>query len=253
MLRVYLTGDVCVELGDSLVGGSRFPGMQGRVLFAMLAAAADDVRRDRILEELWGSSPPRAAGVAVRSLLSKIRAALAGLAPGAATIEHVGEAYRWVRPRRSWVDTRAAADAIHRAETALVAGNHDDAAGWGRVAATITGRPLLPGAVGPWVEETRREQERTLLRSLDCLAEVWLSVGAHGQAARDAERAASIDPFRESSRRIAMRAYAMGGDRAAALLTYESLRDLMARTLGADPSPETQQLHVAILRGAAVR
>jgi DNA-binding SARP family transcriptional activator len=48
-----------------------------------------------------------------------------------------------------------------------------------------------------------------------------------------------------------MRAHASMGETAAALLDFESYRSRLAEELGADPSPETQALHVDILRSSA--
>jgi hypothetical protein len=193
-LRVYLAGDVFVERGASLVRAERFPGLQGRVLFAMLAVADGAVRADELIDELWGATPPRAVSVALRSLVSKVRSALAGAGIDAALVDHVDDGYRWRRPSGCWVDLAAAHDAVHRADTAFMADDLDATIAWARVASAIASRPLLPGAEGPWATGRRRELTWTHLRALDRLAETWLVVGAHDQAARDALRASTIDP-----------------------------------------------------------
>ena len=46
-----------------------------------------------------------------------------------------------------------------------------------------------------------------------------------------------------------MRAHTIAGEPAAALTAYEQLRTTLADELGTDPAPETQSLHLAILRG----
>jgi AAA ATPase domain/Bacterial transcriptional activator domain len=46
-----------------------------------------------------------------------------------------------------------------------------------------------------------------------------------------------------------MAAHAAAGEPATALATYERLRQVLEEELGADPSEETQALHLAILRG----
>jgi SARP family transcriptional regulator, regulator of embCAB operon len=251
-LRLYLSGELFLERSPVLLRSGSLPGLQGRVVLAMLAATDGAVPNDALADELWGDAPPASAGAAVRALVSKLRVALLELGPDAAGITHVGDGYRWDRPSATWIDVSAAHDAIHRAEAARDAGDLEGAIGWGRVTAAIAARPLLPGAEGPWVTRTRRELEATYLRALDHLSAAWLDVGAADQAARDALRAVSIDPLREPSLRLAMRALAARGDRAGALREFERFRRLMRESLGADPSPQTQELHVAILRGAAV-
>jgi len=47
-----------------------------------------------------------------------------------------------------------------------------------------------------------------------------------------------------------MRAYAAAGNRAEALRVYERCRKLIAKELGADPSPETQAVHLKLLRSS---
>jgi hypothetical protein len=49
-----------------------------------------------------------------------------------------------------------------------------------------------------------------------------------------------------------MRAYHRLGEPGEALAAYERLRALLAEELGADPAPETERVHLAVLRGGAV-
>jgi DNA-binding SARP family transcriptional activator len=63
-----------------------------------------------------------------------------------------------------------------------------------------------------------------------------------------AAAAVAQDPYDERARRALMRAHAAAGEPARALASYAELRDLLATELGADPAPETQALHLAVLR-----
>ncbi|HEX6132211.1 MAG TPA: bacterial transcriptional activator domain-containing protein, partial [Actinomycetota bacterium] len=113
----------------------------------------------------------------------------------------------------------------------------------------IASRPLLPGAEGPWVRARREDLVAIAVRAWECLAAAWIRTGDPGQAVRDADRALVVDPYREPALRLMMRALADAGDRAGALRAYERFRRRVADELGADPSPQTQALHVEILRG----
>src|SRR5205823_2131906 len=53
----------------------------------------------------------------------------------------------------------------------------------------------------------------------------------------------------EEAYRAAMRAHHAMGDPPAALKRYERLRTVLAEELGTDPAPETQDLHLAVLKG----
>jgi len=63
-------------------------------------------------------------------------------------------------------------------------------------------------------------------------------------------RALVRDVCREPLYRLIMQYQALAGDTASALQTFEQCRQVLADTLGADPSPQTLGLHMAILNGA---
>jgi DNA-binding SARP family transcriptional activator len=59
-LKVFLAGRVALETDGSLVGEGRFPGRQGRLLFAYLVAEQGrPVPRDELAEALWGRNRRR--------------------------------------------------------------------------------------------------------------------------------------------------------------------------------------------------
>jgi DNA-binding SARP family transcriptional activator len=87
-----------------------------------------------------------------------------------------------------------------------------------------------------------------LVRTLHCLGEVWLGRGDATLAGRVAEEAVALEPFGETGHRLLMRAHAAGGDRAKALLDYDRCRSLLSEELGVDPSPETSELYLEILK-----
>jgi DNA-binding SARP family transcriptional activator len=248
--RIYLAGDVAILAGDRLVRQDEFPARQGRIVFAMLAGEhPDPVSQEAIGEELWGETPPRATGTALRALVSKLRSTLdrAGLAGALSGGEG---AYRLELPAGTWVDLAAAVEGVHAAEAALRGGDLRTAIAMGRIAATIAERPLLVGADGPWVTGRRLQLQDVRLRALDCLAETWALHGDAAQAVRDARAAIAVDAFHEPSHRLLIRSLALVGDRAGALLAYDSLRSTLADELGADPSPETEAVFLEVVREA---
>ena len=58
----------------------------------------------------------------------------------------------------------------------------------------------------------------------------------------------TADALDEAAHRWYMSAAAAAGEPARALAAYAVLRERLAEELGADPAPQTQQLHLAILR-----
>jgi DNA-binding SARP family transcriptional activator len=250
-MRIYLTGQLSIEHAGGVVREDRFPGVQGRVLFALLSGEnRRSVSREEIEAELWPGDPPPAAGGAVRALVSKLRGVIgeAGMSPD--SLAHAFGAYRLNLSEDAWVDVPAAFEAIHRAEPAVRDGDLQGAIGWGRAAATIADRPFLPGADGPWATATRARLRDTRIRALETLALAWIAHGDPRQATRDAAAAVAMDPYRETAYRLWLRALAADGNRAEALRIYADLQARLSDELGVDPSPETESVYLEILRSA---
>jgi len=99
-----------------------------------------------------------------------------------------------------------------------------------------------------WADPAR-EQVRELLRRVRlAAAEASLATGDPRRAASYAEAAVAADPLDEAAHRWYMSAAAAAGEQAKALAAYEALRQRLRRELGADPAPQTRELHLAILR-----
>ena len=251
-LRVFLAGRVAVEANGHVVDEARFPGRQGRLLFAYLAAERGRaVPRHELAEALWDDAPPATWDKALTVIASKLRGVLTDSGvDGAAALTGAFGCYRLELPEGSWVDVLAAEDAAAEAEEALAQGDLAAAKAAGSLAASLTQRPLLPGDDGAWVEEKRHELTQVRVRALGVLADACLRSGDAAAAAAWAEQAAALEPFRESGYRRLMAAHVAGGNRAEALRVYERCRRLLADELGAYPSPETDSVFRSLLETA---
>src|SRR5215831_17839077 len=119
--RVSLLGRVSLETDGGVVDEARFPGRQGRLLFAYLVAEQGRaVPRDELAEALWGETPPSTWDKALTGIVSKLRSLLAeqGI-DGANALTGAFGCYRLELPRGTWVDLRAATTAVDDAEAAL--------------------------------------------------------------------------------------------------------------------------------------
>ncbi len=73
-MKVFLAGRVAVESDGVVIDEGRFPGRQGRLLFAYpVAEQGRPVPRDELAEALWGEAPPATWDKALRVLVSKLR------------------------------------------------------------------------------------------------------------------------------------------------------------------------------------
>lgn len=248
-LRIYLAGRLTVESANVLVRPEQFPGQQGRTAFAHLTLERGrPVTHAELAEVVWPGDLPPAWGSALSAIVSKLRALLAKVSPGAAALVGARGCWELTLPADAWIDVEAAADAIHDAECALRAGDVAQAYGPSAVALHIARRPFLPGERGSWIESRRDRLRAILLRALEARSEVYLANGEHALALQTARDLVALEPFRESGHRLVMRALAAGGNVAEALRAYEDCRRRIARELGVDPSPQTKSLHDRLLR-----
>jgi ABC-type transport system substrate-binding protein/DNA-binding SARP family transcriptional activator len=231
----------------------RFPGRQGRLLFAYLVAEQGRaVSRGELADALWGETPPATWEKALSVLVSKLRALVApNGSEGAARLTSAFGCYRLELPEGTWVDILAAEAATADAEAALAAGDLDQAKTAGAAGESLIREPFLPGDDALWVEEKRRELAEGRVRALAVLAEAQLRSGEPGAAAGWAGELVELEPFRESGYRQLMEAHVAAGNRAEALRVYERCRRLLADELGAYPSPETEAVYRGLLEQAA--
>ena len=250
-LRIYLTSRVLVEEdgGTVLLDERRLMGRQGRLTFAYLVGEhLRAVSRDELAEELWLGSLPPSWEKSLRAVISKLRAQLASAGiPDIALTGSFG-CYQLLLPADVWIDVEAASGAIDRAESALRGDKPREAWGWAQVAYQISRRPFLMGEEGPWVTLKRSELRNVLLRAHECLSEPGIWHKEPASAVKHAKEAVAIEPFRERSYQLLMRAHAAVGNRAEALRVYERCRRLLSEELGVPPSPQTEAVYLDILR-----
>ena len=251
-VRISLTDHLAVEANGTRLDERRFPGRQGRIVFAYLAAQnGRPVSRDELADLLWGEELPATWEKALRVLMTKLRALLeeCGI-DGSTALTSAFGCYKLTLPEGSWIDVEAATDAVERAEAALTEGDLGEARSHAAVAAALARRSFLAGEDGAWVEDRRRELREVLVRSLECLRDASLAAGDHSEAVRHATEVTELEPFRESGYRRLMQAHTASGDPAEALRVYEGCRRFLADELGTYPSPETEAAYLDILRVA---
>jgi len=248
-LRVLLTGRVAAEANGRVVDERRLPGRQGRLLFVYLVAARSrPVPRDELADAIWGESPPATWEKALAVIVSKLRGLLAD---EGVVLTHAFGCYRLDLPDGAWVDITAAAQAAEEAEHALEGGAVEEVRAAAELADSLLERPFLPGEDGDWVVQKRRELTEIRVRAVSALAESSLSSGDPAEAAKWAEKAVALAPFRERGYRLLMEAHVAAGNRAEALQVYEKCRRLLADELGAYPSPETESIYRQLLAAPA--
>jgi SARP family transcriptional regulator, regulator of embCAB operon len=242
-VRIQLCGALAVEVDGRRIEHD-LPGRQGRLLFAFLILhRLRPIRRDELIEALWPRTPPAAADVALRALLSKLRRVLPdGALDGRAEL-------RLHLPPGAFVDVEHAREAIHGAESAVAQGDWYRAWSASMTPMFTARRGFLPDEDADWIRNTRHELDALYLRSLECYSQACLGVGGTelAGAERSARELTRRAPYHESGYRHLMRALAARGNSAEALRAYEELRTRLREELGIAPCAATLALHAELL------
>jgi DNA-binding SARP family transcriptional activator len=249
--RIYLTGAVAIEHGETLVRERQFPGRQGRVAFVFLAINRHrSVHREELMGAIWPDDAPAQTDVALDAILSKLRGMLkgAGLVPPAAGIDAGAGSVALQLPSSAWIDIEAAGNALDEAEGALR--RHDTSSAWSlaNVAVVNSRRPLLADVEAPWIEAQRNALKALQMRALQCLVAVSAANHEPLLAIQHAAEMVQLDPFRETAYQLLMKMHAAAGDRAEALRVFARCRELLRDELGVSPSPQTEAVYLEILR-----
>ncbi|MEV5407563.1 BTAD domain-containing putative transcriptional regulator [Thermopolyspora sp. NPDC052614] len=223
------------------IGGQRL-----RALLALLLLTPGrTVPTQTLISGVWEDRPPSGVGNALQALVSRLRAALRA-DRGLVVAEPHG--YRLSVPPGD-VDAHAFARLARAGRAALGDGDAARAAATLREALRLWRGPALPELSGTEVggaEIARLEQLR--LAAIEDRVEADLRLGAHDGLPAEITRLIAAHPLRERLRGQLMRALYESGRQVEALAAYEEARAYFADRLGADPSPELAELHLAMLR-----
>jgi DNA-binding SARP family transcriptional activator len=247
-LRIYVTGRISLEHGETLVEERDLAGRQGRLALAFLVSERQrPVTKEELTSVVWPDAPPREIETALSAILSKLRTALKKAVP-AAIVEVRSGTIQLRLPPDTWIDLEHAANSVDEAEGAL---RVNDARGaWGHAVALviIARRPFLPGEEASWIEGRRARLRSLLVRGLSILSQITAANGEHALAVQYAGEIVELEPFQETGYRHLMQMHARMGNRGEALRVFAKCRELFRDELGADPSQETERVFLEILR-----
>ena len=200
------------------------------------------VRLQGLLEKLWPDASPERARGSLRTASSQIRRVLGTNC----VVRHPDGLIL----QDAWVDAIEFLGQARRVTMAARAGHHAQVLAISRMAESLyAGDFRAYSDDAPWAVSAR---ERLALARHDLLCEAAASALAMRlprEAAELADKAVRIDWASERGHRLLMAAHAERGEIAMALRVFETHRAQLAAELGADPSPQTRELHLRLLRG----
>lgn len=239
-----MCGTLTVVRDGEPLSGPRLGSRKARVLTAVLASGRGaPVPVDRLIDALWEDSPPRDPHGNLATLASRLRRST-----GDHLVSQAGSAYGLAPGVDLDLDVaaelhEAATARLRRSEQALAV-----AAAQRALQLLGDGGKLAEEFEGEWAEPLRHEAAALTREVRHVLVSAALVTGEADLAHQAATAAVAADPFDERAHRDLMTVLALDGRPAAALDVYAALAVRLAEELGTDPDPDTQALHLGILR-----
>src|SRR5579863_7578473 len=226
------------------------PPARRAVLALLLMDPGVPVRRDTIIDILWGDSPPRTAVGLVQAHVSRIRRLLNSRDPlggNEGVVQSLRGAYR-LRLSGPEVDLLVFRALAARAAAAWAGGDQVTAVECYEHALSLWhGEPFADVDVlcgHPGVAVLKQELAGVLLR----YADVACVLGQHDQVLPRLQALADTEPLNEAAHARVMIALAGSGHQAAAVRVYEDVRSRLYRELGLYPGQELVEAYARVLR-----
>ena len=213
-------------------------GAKQRALLGLLLLHANEaVSRDRLIDELWNTSPPETASAAIQVYVSQLRKLV-----GRDVIVTQPPGYL-IRVPEGTLDLERFEEAVNRARDAPA----DEAADLLRQALGLWRGPPLAELDESFARAERARLEEQRLTALEQRISADLELGRHAQLVPELEGLVREHPLRERRRGQLMLALYRCGRQAEALEVYRTGRRLLDEELGLKPDDELQRLERAIL------
>ena len=243
-----ILGSFEVRAGGRLVG---LGGEKPRALLAVLLLHRNEVvSADRLIDDLWGESPPETALRTLRAYVSRLRKALARNGrlcvprnPNAApdvergVLLTRGRGYL-LRVAPGELDLERFRELAERGRDALAAGNTEEAATVLSEALEIwRGPPLADFAYEPFAQAVIARLEELGLAAVEDRVDADLALGRARELVGELRDLVAGHPLRERLRGQLMLALYRSGRQAEALEAYQEFRRTLSEELGLEHGP----------------
>ena len=222
------------------------PPRQAAVAGLLAVQPGELVRRETVIDVLWGQRPPATAAELVQAHVSRLRRVLDPGGRGG-LLEQGPAGYR-LRAGAGELDAAAFAELAGRAGAAAASGDAAAACGlYARALALWRGEPAADAPVlrgHPAVTDMVRRQAEAVLGYADAAC----GLGWHQRVLPLLEELARQQPLEERVHARLMVALAGAGQQAAAIGAFEAVRRRLDEDLGVRPGPELTAAHQRVLR-----
>ena len=227
-----------------VLGGSK----QRALLALLLLHANETLSTDRLIDELWGESPPANAAKTVQMQISRLRKALArpaGSASPGVVVTH-GRGYELrLDPER--IDAHRFARLVAEGRSELAGGRPERAVSALEGALSLWRGAALAEFVEPFAQREIARLDDLRAAALEQLIEAKLALGCHAEVVGQLRALIGDYPYRERLRAQLMLALYRSDRQADALQAYQDARTTLVEELGIEPGGRLRELERAIL------
>lgn len=221
------------------------PHKQRAVLAILLLHANEVVSVDRLIDEVWGESPPKTAAHSIQIYISELRRAFGKVSPN--QVIHTRPPGYLIEVDSGSIDARRFEHLVESGSVQLSDGDRSAGVEMLRSALQMWRPPLSDFTYEEFAQNDVRRLLQLRLGAAEELASYELSQGRHREVQLLVSEVLREDPLRERCYELRMLALYRSGRHAEALRTYDELRTVLAEQLGLDPSPRMRQLQERIL------
>jgi DNA-binding SARP family transcriptional activator len=248
MIEIKLFGQTSAVVNGQEVPASSLSAKQRRILEILALNAGSPVTKERLADLLWEGSPPASYVGTLDSYVCVLRRTL-GLGAGRSSLLATTPV--------GYVLAIGDEVSVDLWQFQALAAEAADACGEQAVATTQAALQLVRGELladvlyADWAVRAREVSDRMLVEVCLKGAQRANALGKSATAERFARLAVEKDVVCEDAWRQLMLAHWFSGRRGRALAAYGELRAAMAEQVGDEPSSETYQLYLTILRDAS--
>lgn len=219
-------------------------GVKQRSLLAILLLNANEViSTERLIDELWGGTPPATVAKSIHTYVARLR-------------RQLGDGRLVTRAPGYLVRVAPEELDVARFERLVAEADGPDPA---RTAATLRealalwrGPALADLALEPFAQRAIERLEELRIGAVERRIDADLACGRHADLIGELGALVRDHPLRERLHAQLMLALYRCGRQAEALEAFRSARNLFVEEIGVEPSPRLRQLHQAILEQAPV-
>jgi DNA-binding SARP family transcriptional activator len=221
----------------------RIEGAKERAVLALLLLhGGEPVSVDRLVDELWGESPPATARKSVQVRVAGLRRAIRR-----DLVVTRGDAYL-VRLEPNQLDLHRFEQLLSDASHELAGNPHAAVAKLDEALSLWRGPPLADFTYESFAQSAIARLEELRAQAQELRIEAQLALGLHARVVAELEDLVAEHSFRERLRAQLMLALYRDGRQTEALDVYRRAREEFVAELGLEPGPALRELQQAILR-----